>query len=150
MENRRSKMDKNIFLNLSWNASLNSQNKAINELASVESLDPNELIQPISKEYWENAAKVLNMIGYPRVEAAISGLFSWLQDMNWPGAMIVMELLKSLPKDVIIPYLESATIDGDDEIWLINLSTFLIHLKLREHDFVSKKLYLTLLNATKY
>lgn len=102
MANRRIKMDDNIFKNISWNASLDSQKSAVNELASMVNLNPNTLIQPLSEKYWKNAAKVLSLIGYPRIEVSIPRLFSWLQGINWPGAMLVMELLKSLPDYVII------------------------------------------------
>lgn len=137
-------MDENIFENLSWNASLDCQKKAINELALMDNLNPNALIQPLGKDYWENAARTLSMIGYPRIEEAIPGLFNWLQDLNWPGALIVMDLLKSLPKETIIRHLEFAAneaLSRDDDIWLINLFTFLDDFKLQEHDFVSREVY---------
>jgi len=143
-------MEQDILINLNWNASLESQKRAINDLASMANINPNTLVQPIGKEYWENAAKVLVEIGYPRIEVAIPGLFVWLQDLNWPGAIIVMELLKSIPKDVIIRHLESAAneaVNTDDQIWLINLSTFIAELKIQEDDFTLKELYHTLLNA---
>lgn len=143
-------MEQNILMNLSWNASLESQTRAINEIVSMTNLNPNSLIQPLGKEYWENAAKALVEIGYPRIGPAIPGLFGWLKDLNWPGAMIVMNLLKSLPQDVVIKYLESAAIEAvntDDEIWLINLSTFLTDLKLQENDFLSKDIYYALINV---
>lgn len=133
-------MDENILKNLSWNASIDSQKKAINELVSMANLNSSTLIQPSGKEYWENAARALSTIGYPRIEEAIPGLFNWLQDLNWPGALIIMELLKSLPKEVIIRHLESAASEAlstDDDIWLINLSTFLDNFKLQEHDLPS-------------
>lgn len=137
-------MDENIFKCLSWYASIDSQMKAINELASMANLIPSTLIQPSGKEYWENAARTLSVIGYPRIEEAIPGLFNWLQDLNWPGALIIMELLKSLPKEAIILHLESAASEAlntyDDE-WLINLSVFLAEFKIQEQDFVSKEVY---------
>lgn len=115
-------MDKHIFKNLSWNASLDGQKEAINKLALMDNLNPSDLIQPQGKEYWENAARALYLIGYPRIEEAIPGLFKWIQDLNWPGALIVMELLKSLPKEVMIRHLESASLDAfhsNDDIWLL-------------------------------
>lgn len=146
-------MDENIFKNLSWNASLDCQKKAINELASMDNLNPSALIQPLGKEYWENAARTLSKIGYPRIEEAIPGLFNWLQDLNWPGALIVMELLKSLPKETIIRHLEFAAneaLSTDDDIWLINLSTFLDDFKLQEHDFVSREVYSALVASEEH
>lgn len=146
-------MDEKIFKNLSWNASTDSQMKAINDLTSMANLNPSTLIQPSGKEYWENAARALSMIGYPRIEDAIPGLFNWLQDLNWPGALIIMELLKSLPKEAIIRHLESSASEAlstDDDIWLINLSTFLADFKLREHDFVSKEVYSALVASEEH
>lgn len=143
-------MNKNIFTNLNCNASLDSQRIAINELALMSNLDPKTLLQPLGKEYWENAAIVLLKIGYPKVEVVIPGLFVWLQDMNWPGAMIVFEILESLPKNVIVPYLERAVSEAlsmNDEIWIENMSSFLKHFDLRESDFKSKEAFLALLVA---
>jgi hypothetical protein len=144
-------MDDNIFKNLSWNAPLDSQREAINKVASMFNLNPNVLIQPLGKEYWQNAARALSLMGYPRIEKAIPGLFNWLQDLNWPGALIVMELLKSLPKDVIIRHLECAASEAfsiGDDIWLNNLSSFLDNFKFQEDDFALKEVY-TALASTK-
>ena len=146
-------MDENILKNLSWNASFDSQKRAISEIVSMINLNPNTLIQPLGKECWENAARALSMIGYPRIEEAIPGLFSWLQDLNWPGALIVIKLLKSLDKEAIIRHLETAAREAfstDDDIWLINLSTFLDDFKLQEHDFVSKEVYYALVDSKEY
>lgn len=141
------KMKKEVFVNLNWNTSIENQERAINEISSIDDLNPQDLLQPIGKEYWENAAKVLFEMGYPRIEEAIPGLFFWLQDMTWPGAAIVVEILESLPKDIFINYLECAATEAivtNDEIWLINLSVFLTSFDLDEDDFVSKKVYLAL------
>lgn len=42
-------MDKKILLGLSWNLSLDIQEKSIYEISSMESLNPKELLQPGSK-----------------------------------------------------------------------------------------------------
>lgn len=143
-------MNKNIFINLNWNLPLDLQEKAINEIALIDNLNPKILIQPLDKEYWENAAKVLYKMGYPRIEKAIPGLFAWLQDMNWPGVTIVIEILKSLPKDILVKYLEYAVeeaLSGNDEIWLANLAAFLSELNIKKDDFKVKEVYYSLLDA---
>lgn len=142
-------MDKNLFMNLSWDVPLDSQEKAIVQLASMENLDPKSLLQPLGKEYWENAAKILRSMGYPRISDVIEGLFAWLQDLNWPGSMIIIEILKSLPENVFVQYLELAVkdaIETDDEIWLSNLSTLFSEMELTEDDFESKDIYIALFN----
>lgn len=143
-------MDKDIIMNLSWNNSIENQVKAIDEIALMDDINPKCLLQPISKEYWENAAKVLQKIRYPKIEEAIPGLFVWLQDMNWPGTMVVVEILEALPKDVFAKFLEDAVIDAlktKDEIWLSNLAILLESSNLKRDDFVSNEVYLALLNA---
>lgn len=74
---------------------------AIKEICLNSNFNLNELIQPLGKECWENAARALSIMRYPRISEIIPGLFRWLQDLNWPGAEIVMELLQSLPRKVI-------------------------------------------------
>ncbi|MDP4177252.1 MAG: DUF5071 domain-containing protein [Bacillota bacterium] len=142
-------MDNNLLLSLSWNQSLDIQENAICEIASMNLLNPKDLLQPSRKEYWENAAKVLIKMGYPRIKESISGLLIWLQDMNWPGSNVVIEILRSLPKAVFIPHLECAVLEAmntNDDIWLSNLSIILTQCNLKEIDFISKDVYLTLLD----
>lgn len=140
-------MEDKIIKNLSWNAPLDCQKNAIDQIASMDNLNPITLLQPSDKECWENAAKVLYKIGYPKIEPAIPGLFAWLQDSNWPGEIVVKKILKSLPKDIFILHFESAVkeaIRKDDEEWLMNLADFLTSLKLEERDFISNEVYLAL------
>lgn len=146
-------MDRSILLRLSWNLPLDVQEKTINEIASIINLNPMELLQPDRKEYWENAAKVLFIMGYPKIKDAIPGLLIWLQDINWPGATIVMEILGSLPKDIFLPYLENAVkeaLNSNDDIWLENLSSFIMKFDLKEDEFSSKDIYLALLSYNEY
>ena len=132
------------ILNLDWNLPIDVQEKAISEIASMEDLNLNDLLQPGGKQYWENAAKVLYKIGYPRIEEIMDGLLIWLQDINWPGAMIVIKILMNVPREVFIPYLEKTAIkalDSNDETWIDSLSYFLKALNLKENDFKEKKAY---------
>jgi hypothetical protein len=56
-------------------------------------MDKKNLIQFGSKALWENEAGILKNIGYPKNKYTIPGLLEWLQDLNWPGALISMEAL---------------------------------------------------------
>ncbi|CAM3054870.1 DUF5071 domain-containing protein [Hathewaya histolytica] len=146
-------MDSNILLNLSWNLSLDIQEEAICNIASIIDLNPKELLQPGSKEYWQNAAKVLFKLGYPKIREVIPGLLRWLQDINWPGSNIVMEVLGTIPKHVFIPYLEDAVIESlseDDDIWIEGLSYFLEQFDLKESNFTSKEVYLALVKGSEF
>jgi hypothetical protein len=146
-------MNNNMLLHLNWNLPLDIQDDAVCKMASMIDINPKDLLQPVSKEYWENAAKVLLKMGYPRIREAIPGLLIWLQDINWPGSNEVMELLKTIPKAELVPYLDDAVkeaISSDDEIWIENLSYFLLQLKLNENDFASKDVYLSLLSGSEF
>ena len=126
-------MDENIkelMLQLNWNNTEEIQELAIKSLAQLDDLDLTILLQPAlpyGKDYWENSAKVLFIIGYPKIKNIIPGLFEWLQDMNWPGALIVKELLLHLPIDVLKYNYECTVnyaISTNDEEWLLNLTLF--------------------------
>lgn len=146
-------MDSNILLNLSWNLPLDIQEKAVAEIASIVDLNLKDLLQPIGKEYWENAAKVLFRIGYPKIKGEIPGLIIWLEDINWPGSTTVMEILGTIPISILIPYLEDAVIEAlstDDEVWIENLSYFLVQFNLKEDNFKSRDVYLALLKGSEF
>lgn len=106
-----------VFENLSWNAPLTEQQAAIQYLS--ENLLPPEyvfLVLPYQldtsgktptyimagdKCKWENAAKTIVQIGWPKVDSIIVPLFMWLLDPNWPGSSIIYEFLQTLPSDVL-------------------------------------------------
>lgn len=146
-------MERNVLLGLSWNLPLDIQEETVCNIASMIELNPNELLQPGNKDCWENAAKVLFKLGYPKIKEVIPGLLRWLQDINWPGSNIVMEILVTIPKDVLIPYLEDAVIEalnGHDEIWVESLSYFLEQFDLKENNFTSKEVYLALVEGREF
>lgn len=110
----RSMMDK-----LSWDESKATQDYAINYLAH--NLIPCEYIYLVlpdqymeitaenesryykagtGKSRWENAAKTIVQIGWPKVDPIIVPLFMWLLDSNWPGSQLIYDFLMSLPDDV--------------------------------------------------
>ena len=53
------------------------------------------------KSRWENAAKTIVQIGWPKVDIIIIPLFYWLLDPNWPGSELICTFLMSLPTDVL-------------------------------------------------
>ena len=108
------------FENLSWYAAKEQQNKAIDFLAR--NLKPCEYIYLIladtystylinnksryvkhatDKSKWENAAKTIAKIGWPKIHVIVIPMFYWILDPNWPGSMIIKNLLFSLPEDII-------------------------------------------------
>lgn len=73
------------------------------------------------KGYWENAARVLVQIGFPRLWIVEEGLVKWLQDMNWPGARRIYDLLMTLPDNEFIAMIEKTLRKADSEddtVWI--------------------------------
>jgi hypothetical protein len=93
------------------------QDYAVSRLIDIEDVKLHLLLQPISKNHWRNAAIVLKEIGYPRVKAIIPELLQWIQDMNWPGAQEIVDLLVTID-DKIVPYVKQALKSGDG-IWIM-------------------------------
>ena len=106
--------------NLSWDATPEEQQQAIEYLA--ENLLPQEYIflimackfslapyddqEPFfqvegGKARWENAAKVIVKIGWPKVDHILVPMFFWLIDSNWPGSIIIWDFFLTLPKIVL-------------------------------------------------
>jgi hypothetical protein len=103
--------------NLNWEVPQYLQDYAISRLINIEDSKLHLLLQPISKGHWKNAAIVLMKIGYPRVKSIIPGLLKWIQDMNWPGAQEIADLLVTID-DKIVPYVKQALKSGDG-IWIM-------------------------------
>lgn len=53
------------------------------------------------KERWENAAKTIAEIGFPKVSNIIVPLFMWLLDSNWPGSELIYNFILTLPRDIL-------------------------------------------------
>lgn len=135
------------YLLLDSNLDETIQIKNIKKLADNHSYENIMFIQPNKKRYWENAARVLMLRGYPKIADVIPGMFEWLQDMNWPGSTIILSILEELPKEVLVKNLERSIIKAyNDEVWLDWLYSFINDKVVNENDFNNKDLY-SLLNS---
>lgn len=96
------------------------------------------------KPFWDIESKILIKRGYPRVKNVLSQMFLWFQDLNWPGATEISQLLSSIDKKVVIPHLEEVAMiakeEKDDE-WLYFLDEFMIKNKYKKEDFKNKDIY---------
>lgn len=105
---------------LDWNKPIETQENAIKNLKNISEKDLRKLIQPKSKNCWENAAKVINIIGYPKIKTIIPELLEWLKDLNWPGAVIIVDTLRNIEMGEINEFIKEALIKAEienDEIW---------------------------------
>ena len=144
-------MENELLKYLMCDVDVYKQEEAIKTLSSMENLKLEILLQPsLGKGCWENAAKVLYIVGYPRVMEVIDGLFEWLQDMNWPGVDIVIDILKLMPKKIFIENLEKCVkkaINAKDEEWIYSLAQLIELFNLDEKDFKSSKVYKVLMKS---
>ena len=73
-----------------------------------------------------------------RLEPYLPSLLEWLQDLNWPGALIIMDRLKvfsgrKLKKSFIETYNYAVELNNDEGlIWLDYLSELLDNQELKE------------------
>ena len=81
-----------IYQMLHWQNSENIQRKGIELAKKLTDLRP--LILPIyegSQSIWDNCAKALSELSDDRLEKYLPLLLEWLQDLNWPGALTILE-----------------------------------------------------------
>ena len=79
--------------------------KGINAATQIKNLFP--FMQPIivppekSKLVWEPCAMVIAMRSDKELEPFLFMLLEWIQDLNWPGAMIIYNRLTQIPYNTI-------------------------------------------------
>lgn len=81
-----------IYQMLHWQNPENIQRKGIELAKKLTDLSP--LILPIyegSQSIWDNCAKALSELSDDRLEKYLPLLLEWLQDLNWPGALTILE-----------------------------------------------------------
>lgn len=140
-----------LISDLSWNSAKQSQINAVKILTESNDFDIHLLIQPLDKSCWENAALVLKNKGVEKCLNVLDELFCTLQDMNWPGSLIICSFLDEFPKKVFLPaYIEAIkkAIKTDDDSWLANLSIYLYKGKVEKRDFDNQELYSLLKQQT--
>lgn len=132
-------MDPSIWLEmLSWNKTEGEQQQAIRNLISIENSHLVKLVQPNNKDCWDNAARVLTKIKYPRIKYIIPELLAWLKDINWPGALEIRELLCTVPKSELLGHLVDSILEAkktDDDMWLYWLKDLVDKMGINREDF---------------
>ena len=122
-----------IFKMLNWHSSFGDQLKGIELARQLEDLSP--LILPLSdcegKSVWENCARALFELSDDRLEQYLPSLLEWLQDLNWPGALIIRDRLNVFSGEKLKRPLENAvekakTMPNEEGLmWLDYLSELL-------------------------
>ncbi len=113
---------------LDCNNSVETQEKGIELAKNVKCI--NVFILPehleCSKNVWENCAKILANRTDKELQPYLIDILLWIEDMNWPGAIIIDDRLKKFRDMKMLSFAikecvkrASAT---DNHIWLENLS----------------------------
>ena len=128
-----------IYQMLHWQNPESIQRKGI-ELAK-EMTDLTPLILPIyegSQCIWDNCAKALSELSDDRLEKYLSLLLEWLQDLNWPGALTILERLiifsgQKLKKSFIRQIKYAISLNSEEGLrWLDYLSELLDNQELKQ------------------
>lgn len=112
---------------LDWNNSIEQQEQGVELAQNVKCI--NAFLQPhclcYGKNVWDNCAKILSTRSNEELSPYLIELMEWLQDLNWPGALCILERLKGMVSDPL--FLHSYTICQkyakalEDEVWESNL-----------------------------
>lgn len=126
----------NIYEMLNWENPTKIQMKGISLAQKIN--DSSLLIQPPAEpSVWEQCAKILAEKSDDDLKPYLDGLLEWLQDLNWPGALIILERLKMFRGDALKEYVENAVanatkLSNEEGLrWLDYLSELLDNEKLK-------------------
>jgi len=130
---------------LDWHNPLDVQRRGIELAKSID--DISEFIFPqqpnYNKNVWESCAKILNDKSDAELSTHLEKLLEWIQDLNWPGAIIILVRLKRFSEmSALVPAVARAVkkaiapkdpiwLEEQDEIWLRSLAQLLVNGKLR-------------------
>ncbi len=105
-----------IYQLFMWDNQLSIEENEINEQEGIDAAKQIQnlfpFMQPIvvppekSKSVWEPCAKVVAMRSDEELRPFIFNLLEWIEDPNWPGALIIYERLTQMPYAAIEPALQ--------------------------------------------
>ena len=126
-----------LLNDLSWNKPEELQHVAREKLMQLNESELYLLMQPNGKDCWENAALVLQEMGFPRVKPVIPQMLFWIADLNWPGAHTIMEILEGIDKDILLPHIQNSikqAISENDDSRLNWLKLLCRHVEITEFN----------------
>ena len=132
---------------LNWNNPEFIQEKAKEELSKIRESKVELLAKQsevCNKYCWYNAAIVLKSIGYPRNTRAIPYLMDWFKDVNWPGISTIVQLLKEIDTDILLPHIKNSVdqvLKEQDELWAYGMLYLIDELDIQEFELEEPTLY---------
>lgn len=123
-------MDNNFYelmTLLDWNNSNINQITGRNIAKSIKDL--NIFMQPLTDEFnknvWDNCAMILSEKSDDELVPFLIPLLEWLQDLNWPGALLILKRLSSFKDHISMDLAKTKCIEqakkDDNLIWLDNM-----------------------------
>ncbi|MCD8157802.1 MAG: DUF5071 domain-containing protein, partial [Clostridiales bacterium] len=93
---------------------------------------------------WQNSVYVIRKIGFPRNKLLLPNLIWLLQDINWPGALISIDVLADIEKEELIPLIETAITKAyeiKDYMWLGGLKMLIDKTNIQANDFCNSEVF---------
>ncbi len=123
---------------ISWQNSTEEQEYGIEIAKKIENIDvfffPSSNYH--SKDLWENCAKIVASKSDEELEPYLGKMFEWLQDLNCPGATVILERLLKFSASLLKNPLEQQVKllamldDNESNVWLMFLSELLLNVEL--------------------
>ncbi|WP_097026361.1 DUF5071 domain-containing protein [Clostridium peptidivorans] len=139
---------KKLIKDLDWNKPEDITHRAMKELFKVNEeeaiLLADQSNDSCSKCCWYNASIILKEIGYPRNRLTLPYLMSWFQDVNWPGVPKIIELLKGIDIEILIPHIKYAmekALKEEDDFWAFGILRLLDELNIPSSNFKENGLF---------
>ena len=128
-----------IYKMLDWQSKFGDQLRGIRLARNLDDLSL--LILPCangkSKAVWDNCARALYELSDDRLEKYLTSLLEWLQDLNWPGALVILDRLKvfsgkKLKKPFIDCFTHAQNLNNEEGLrWIDYLSELLDNEELK-------------------
>jgi hypothetical protein len=118
--------------------------KTIKQLSKIDQGELQYLFFPPDKALWENCARVLQLIGFPRLNNSIALLLEWLQDLNYPGIEIILKICSGCERTKLVEQLEKSLFEAasdQDEQWIGGLKLLVQRLGVKDSEFKDKGLF---------
>ena len=112
---------------LDWHMSPQTQSKGISLAKESKEIIP--FIQPLTprhnKNVWKNCAAIIADKTDEQLKPYLIDLLEWLQDMNWPGSLLILDRLKKYSDNTSICKAVKLCVkkakDLHDDVWESNL-----------------------------
>ena len=126
----------NIYKMLNWENTDETRTEGFRLAKKIEDLSL-LILPPAAPSVWECCAQVLCEKTDIVLEPYLDSLLEWLQDLNWPGALIILDRLKifsgkKLKRPFIDRFNYARNLNNEEGLmWLDNLSELLDNEELK-------------------